>query len=131
MALGSVWMMLLITGSVHVANGNEHRCTKGPVPRLFTLGLSYPFCTEEESCGAIENPISRYSTRFNQLVRCRNPRAIFLTNDCRVMSVRLHAMFIGLANEYYLTYGLKLTVIKSWTEYESSQALHGSLHYEG
>ena len=132
MALASVLMSLSIT-CVRVANGDDykHQCARGPVPRLFTLGSTYPFCTEEESCGPIQRPISRNSTRFHELVRCRNPNATFLTNNCRMMSARLHALFVALANEYYFTYGSKLTVIKSWTEYESRQTLHGSLHYEG
>ena len=132
MALILVWLALLLSCD-NVANGAsyERPCTGGPVPRVFTLGSSYPFCSEEEACGPIQRPITQHSTRFKELVRCMNPSAVFVTSNCRVMSARLHAMFVHLANEYYLTYGSKLTVIKSWTEYENHQALHSSLHYEG
>ena len=132
MALILVWLAVLLSCG-HVALGDNYgrQCRSGPVPRLFTLGSSYPFCTEEETCGPIQGPITRHSTRFKELIRCRNPNAVFLTSNCRMMSARLHALFVGLANEYYFTYGSKLTVIKSWTEYESSQAPQSSLHYEG
>ena len=107
--------------------------TTAEVPNPFRVGVFYPPRLEVEVCRPIRDYIDRNSARFtNELVTNTNNDIVFNTADSRIMTSRMQSRLNALAATYRANTGRRMTVLRAWTQFPSSQINNVmSLHYEG
>ena len=114
-------------------DSDAFRRSRGAVPDEFTLTQSYPDRGEVDVCRPIRLRITRSSRKFHEdLVVNTNPGIYFINGDAQRMTSRMQTRLNSLASLFYDNFGVRITVIKAWTEYGDAdvQDPH-SLHYEG
>ena len=109
------------------------RRTRGTVPDEFTLNQRYPDRGEVDVCRPIRLRIARNSRRFHEdLVVNTNTDIDFTNGDAQRMTSRMQTRLNSLASLFYDNFGVRITVIKAWTEYGDVEVQDPhSLHYEG
>jgi hypothetical protein len=107
--------------------------TNGPVPDVFQMHQSYPDRSEIEECRPIRLRIERNSRRYHSdLLVNTNPDIDFADSDSRVMTSRMQSNLDALASLFYREFSLRITVLKTWTEYGDPDIDDDqSLHFEG
>jgi len=102
-----------------------------PIPN-FRQGTRYPDLDEDDQCRPIKLRLSRNSQRFTAtLVRNTNTIITYMNEDARFMTFRLKARLDLLAEWYFDTYRVRLTVILAYAEPTTTTDRTDSLHYEG
>ena len=132
-------ILLIVTALVCLStawaidDGDAFRHTRGTVPDEFILNQSYPDRREVDVCRPIRLRIERTSRKFRlDLVVNTNPNINFVNANAQIMSSRMQTQLNSLAVLFYNNSGLRITVIKAWTEYGDAEVQDPhSLHYEG
>ena len=106
----------------------------------FTVGTFFPsqpslsaLQAEVAVCRVIIDHIRRNSVRFNSDLVTNNNGRINFTIDAHIMSARMQSRLDALANSYFNSTGMEMTILKAWTPYPDPELIEvpGSLHYEG
>ena len=119
--------------SVQSQSDSNFIFSRGPVPNPFLLHQHYPDRPESVECRPIRLHIERGSRRFvSELVTNEHTNVQFTNADARIMSSRLHRHLNELAETFYETHNVWITVIKAWAEQGDTDVTDtNSLHYEG